>query len=134
MIVYGILAEQSVSRLFAAGVLPGLMIAGLYSAYIILRAKLTPEIAPHDKPDHKLADFGRALVDLLPLGVLMGIVLGSIYTGIATPSEAARGGGELGQFAADLRPGPSHRFPEAAVAIGDPADPRSGPRFRSRRA
>ena len=89
MIVYGILAEQSVSRLFAAGVLPGIMIAGLYSAYIILRAKLTPEIAPHDKPDHKLADFGWALVDLLPLGVLMGIVLGSIYTGIATPSEAA---------------------------------------------
>ena len=89
MIVYGILAEQSVSRLFAAGVLPGLLIAGLYSAWIMLLARLRPELVPQDRPKYRARDFGRALVDLLPLGVLMGMVLGSIYTGIATPSEAA---------------------------------------------
>jgi len=89
MIVYGILAEQSVSRLFAAGVLPGLMIAGLYSLYIVVCALLRPELVPKAKPRYRARDFGKSLLDLIPLGVLMGMVLGSIYSGIATPSEAA---------------------------------------------
>lgn len=89
MIVYGILAEVSVSRLFAAGVLPGLLIAALYSGYIALCALIRPEIAPADEVRYRASDYGRALLDLAPIFVLMFIVLGSIYTGIATPSEAA---------------------------------------------
>ncbi|OCX63800.1 C4-dicarboxylate ABC transporter permease [Thioclava sp. SK-1] len=89
MIVYGILAEQSISRLFAAGVLPGLMITALYSGYIMICAKLTPGLVPAAREKRSVMDFLRALVDLAPLVVLMTIVLGSIYTGIATPSEAA---------------------------------------------
>ncbi|QOL83021.1 TRAP transporter large permease [Pseudooceanicola spongiae] len=89
MIVYGILAEQSISRLFAAGVLPGLMISGLYSSYIMIRAKLNPALVPAGRESRSAMDFLRALWDLAPLAVLMTIVLGSIYTGIATPSEAA---------------------------------------------
>lgn len=89
MIVYGILAEQSISRLFAAGVLPGLMITSLYSAYIMIRAKLDPALVPAQREKRGLLDFVRALWDLAPLVVLMGVVLGSIYSGIATPSEAA---------------------------------------------
>lgn len=89
MIVYGILAEQSISRLFAAGVLPGLMITGLYSGYIMIRAKLNPALVPAGRESRSAMDFLRALWDLAPLAVLMTIVLGSIYTGIATPSEAA---------------------------------------------
>ncbi|MDO5604997.1 MAG: TRAP transporter large permease subunit [Paracoccus sp. (in: a-proteobacteria)] len=89
MIVYGILAEQSVSRLFAAGVVPGLMIAGLYSGYVMIRAVLDPSLVPAERPRYRPADFARALLDLLPLITLMVIVLGSIYSGIATPSEAA---------------------------------------------
>lgn len=89
MIVYGILAEQSVSRLFAAGVVPGLMIAGLYSGYIMLRVWLNPALVPGDRPSHRPRDFLLALIDLLPLLALMTIVLGFIYSGIATPSEAA---------------------------------------------
>lgn len=89
MIVYGILAEQSISRLFAAGAIPGLMIAGLFSGFIMVRALLDPSLVPDDRPKYKARDFFNALVDLLPLIVLMGIVLGSIYSGIATPSEAA---------------------------------------------
>jgi C4-dicarboxylate transporter, DctM subunit len=89
MIVYGILAEQSISRLFAAGVLPGLMISGLYSGYIMIRAKLNPALGPAGRESRRAMDFLRALWDLAPLAVLMTIVLGSIYTGIATPSEAA---------------------------------------------
>lgn len=89
MIVYGILAEQSISRLFAAGVLPGLMITSLYSAYIMIRAKLDPALVPAQREKRGLMDFVWALWDLAPLMVLMGVVLGSIYSGIATPSEAA---------------------------------------------
>nr|WP_319483084.1 TRAP transporter large permease subunit [uncultured Cohaesibacter sp.] len=89
MIVYGILAEQSISRLFAAGLLPGIMISALYSGYIMIRSKLDPSLVPSDRPNHTLADFGKALLNLAPLVLLMGVVLGSIYTGIATPSEAA---------------------------------------------
>lgn len=89
MIVYGILAEVSISRLFAAGVLPGLMIAGLFSAYLILRALLDPSVAPDGGERYVARDYAWALVDLLPIFALMGIVLGAIYTGVATPSEAA---------------------------------------------
>ncbi|WP_339114749.1 TRAP transporter large permease subunit [Thioclava sp. GXIMD2076] len=89
MIVYGILAEQSISRLFAAGVLPGLMITALYSSYIMLRAKMNPALVPLTREKRRPVDFLRALWDLTPLVALMTIVLGSIYSGIATPSEAA---------------------------------------------
>ncbi|MEO3388609.1 TRAP transporter large permease subunit [Mesorhizobium sp. CAU 1741] len=89
MIVYGILAEVSVSRLFAAGILPGVMIAALYSGYIMIRALMDPSIAPSDNVRHGLRDYLVALLNLSPILILMVIVLGSIYTGIATPSEAA---------------------------------------------
>ncbi|TWG98913.1 tripartite ATP-independent transporter DctM subunit [Mesorhizobium sp. J18] len=89
MIVYGILAEVSVSRLFAAGILPGLMIAALYSGYIMIRAIINPDIAPADGERYGIGDYLKALADLAPIFILVVIVLGSIYTGIATPSEAA---------------------------------------------
>ncbi len=89
IIVYGILAEQSISRLFAAGVLPGLMIAGLFSVYIMIRATLNPSLVPSDRPTSSTIIFIKAFLDLIPIILLMIIVLGSIYSGIATPSEAA---------------------------------------------
>ncbi|ESR25918.1 TRAP transporter large permease [Lutibaculum baratangense] len=97
MIVYGILAEVSISRLFAAGILPGLLIAGLYSGYIMIRAILRPELAPLSGDESSgWGDRFRALGNLLPIIILMVLVLGSIYSGIATPSEAAA----VGVFAA----------------------------------
>lgn len=89
MIVYGILAEQSITRLFAAGILPGLLIAALYTGYIILRALMDPSISPDRPPSRTAKDFGIALWHLTPIVALMAAVLGSIYSGIATPSEAA---------------------------------------------
>lgn len=89
MIVYGILAEVSISRLFAAGILPGLLIATLYSGYIAVRALLDPSIAPSGGERYTAGDYARAMLDLSPILILMVVVLGSIYTGIATPSEAA---------------------------------------------
>ncbi len=89
MIVYGILAEVSVSRLFAAGVVPGLLIAGLYSGWIVLRAVMRPEIAPKGTETYGWRDYVAGLGNIVPIIVLMVIVLGSIYSGVATPSEAA---------------------------------------------
>ena len=89
MIVYGVLAEVSISRLFAAGVFPGLMIALLFSGYIAVAALLNKSLTPQDEPPVKLAEVLAGLIKLLPLIALMVIVLGLIYTGIATPSESA---------------------------------------------
>lgn len=87
MIIYGVLAEVSISRLFAAGVVPGLIVAALYSTFIMARCALNPALAPrHNDAPHPIH---RAMVDLLPILILIVIVLGAIYSGLATPSEAA---------------------------------------------
>lgn len=89
MIIYGILAEVSISRLFAAGILPGLLVAAIYSSYIMVRAGLDPSKAPRGAERYSLGDRLWGIVNLLPVLFLVVIVLGSIYSGIATPSEAA---------------------------------------------
>ena len=89
MIVYGILAEVSIVSLFAAGVIPGLMVAFLYSSYIALRAtfdpKISAQLADQETLPIRIGDF----LNLLPIVILIVIVLGAIYSGLATPSEAA---------------------------------------------
>ena len=89
MIIYGVLAEVSIAKLFAAGLFPGLMMACLYSGYIIIVALLRPTIEPKGQERVQFMDILRGILELLPIGVLMVIVLGSIYSGLATPSEAA---------------------------------------------
>ncbi len=89
MIIYGVLAEVSIARLFIAGVLPGLMIAGLYSLYIIVRCLLDRRLAPGGPSDYTARDMLGGALKLLPIVGLIVVVLGSIYTGFATPSEAA---------------------------------------------
>lgn len=88
-IIYGVLSETSIARLFAAGVLPGLLIAGLYSGYIGMRATMNPALAPRGTDEFTATDRLKGLLDLLPVTVLVIVVLGSLYSGIATPSEAA---------------------------------------------
>ncbi|MZR31480.1 TRAP transporter large permease [Sneathiella litorea] len=97
MIIYGVLAEVSIVRLFAAGILPGLMVAGLYSAYIILSCSADPEKSPQAIDRFTWKDRFWAALDLFPVFLLIVVVLGGIYTGFATPSEAAALG-----FAASL--------------------------------
>lgn len=87
MIVYGVQAEVSISQLFMAGVVPGLLIALLYSAYIGTRSYLSPSLAPKQAASGQ--SVGQSILLLLPVLVLISIVIGSIYSGIATPSEAA---------------------------------------------
>ncbi len=89
MIVYGVTAEVSIARLFIAGVLPGLMLALLFSGYIAAWALANPGKIP--AADQTLT-FMQKLAEsrsLIPVVLLITAVLGSIYTGIATATEAA---------------------------------------------
>jgi C4-dicarboxylate transporter DctM subunit len=89
MIVYAILAEVSIGKMFMAGVLPGLLLAGIYSAYIIYRGIRNPEIAPQSQESYSWKERMVGLKDLAPTLLLILMVLGSIYGGVATPTEAA---------------------------------------------
>ena len=88
MIIYGVLAEVSIVELFTAGIIPGLMMAALFSGYIAIVSIIRPNVRPQDEKAN-LRQMFWGVVDLLPIIVLMGTVLGSIYSGLATPSEAA---------------------------------------------
>ena len=89
MIIYGVLAEVSIVKLFAAGLVPGLMMAALYSGYIIIVSLLRPDINPPPTEKATGRDIAKGLLELFPVVALMVLVLGSIYSGLATPSEAA---------------------------------------------
>jgi C4-dicarboxylate transporter DctM subunit len=89
MIVYAILAEVSIGKMFMAGILPGLLLSGIYSAYIIYCGIRRPEIAPRTQDHYSWKERLVALKDLAPTLILILMVLGSIYAGIATPTEAA---------------------------------------------
>ncbi|MBK6980106.1 MAG: TRAP transporter large permease subunit [Betaproteobacteria bacterium] len=89
MIVYGVTAEVSITKLFIAGVLPGLLIAALFMGYTVAWSLVFPHRIP--PPDAPLS-FGaklRASRHLIPALTLILLVLGSIYVGIATATEAA---------------------------------------------
>jgi tripartite ATP-independent transporter DctM subunit len=89
MIVYAILAEVSIGKMFMAGILPGILLSGIYSLYIVYRGIRTPEIAPRLKASYSWRERLTALRDLAPTVILILMVLGSIYAGVATPTEAA---------------------------------------------
>lgn len=92
MIIYGVMAEESILRLFMAGILPGILLAAAYMGYIGLIAVLSPEKIAKAPPATTLIEKLRALVDLGPLLVLIIFVIGSMYGGIASPTEAAAAG------------------------------------------
>ena len=106
MIVYGTFTETSVSKLFMAGIVPGLLLTALFMAYVLVHALLRPEIAPREKGPQNLAEFVHgARPTSLPFAVVIGGTMGSLYFGWATPTEAAAIGclagvrrlGDLGQ-------------------------------------
>lgn len=87
MIVYGIQAEVSINKLFMAGILPGILIAVLYSGYLMICSSIRPHLAP--KETNCDITIYQSTGYLFPILLLIVIVLGAIYSGIATPSEAA---------------------------------------------
>jgi tripartite ATP-independent transporter DctM subunit len=92
LIVYAVIAQLSPLRLFAAAMLPGLLLAGLYIAYAIIFAMIKPEIAPKPHASEippRLVIFKEVMYSFVPLFILIMLVLGSILGGFATPAEAA---------------------------------------------
>jgi tripartite ATP-independent transporter DctM subunit len=91
-IVYAMTAEASVGELFIGGILPGLLLAFLFMGYITIACWIKPEMAPAAPVEEReipLRDKLILLKGLVMPGILAFVVLGSIYTGVATPSEAA---------------------------------------------
>ncbi|WP_028300519.1 TRAP transporter large permease [Oceanospirillum beijerinckii] len=91
MILYAFLAKESVGKLFAAGVIPGLMLAGIYILYILIRSRITPSLAPALSEEHQVDWRGKvaSLKALILPGALIATVLFCIITGITAPSEAS---------------------------------------------
>ena len=89
MIVYGVAAEVSISKLFIAGVFPGILLSVLFSGYIILWAWRHPDQIPKADSHPSLFEKLKASSSLVPVLLLIAAVLGSIYAGIATATEAA---------------------------------------------
>jgi C4-dicarboxylate transporter, DctM subunit len=89
LIVYGVTVNQSIAKLFIAGILPGIMLALLFMGYIAAAAWLRPQIMPQrDEPVPWRQKLGGSIA-LAPVILLILAVLGSIYTGVATATEAA---------------------------------------------
>ncbi len=89
LIVYGVAADVSISRLFIAGVLPGLMLIGLFMGYVMLWSWVNSDRVPPREPSVPILQRLRATAGLFPIMGLIVAVIGSIYAGIATATEAA---------------------------------------------
>jgi len=89
LIVYGVATEQSIARLFVAGILPGIMLVLLFAGYVAFVAWRNPADIPDDGMRYTFMEKLRASRRLIPVLLLIGGVIGSIYTGVASPTDAA---------------------------------------------
>lgn len=90
-IFYGVIAKESIGALFMGGVFPGLLLATLYIIYIGVRCKLQPQMGPPIPPEEKVSwgEKAKSVTAIWPFLVLIFFVLGVIWLGVATPTEAA---------------------------------------------
>jgi tripartite ATP-independent transporter DctM subunit len=90
-IVYGILTEQSIGKLFAAGIFPGIILSGLFLMVIYIRVRLNPSLAPPG-PKTSLRKKIKSFIGVFEALTLFTLVMGGIFLGIFTPTEAAATG------------------------------------------
>jgi len=88
-LIYGALTETSIGKLFLAGIIPGLLFALAFMAYIFIRCSLRPELAPKHETQISRKNILLKLLSLWPFIALITAIMGSIAFGIATPTEAA---------------------------------------------
>jgi tripartite ATP-independent transporter DctM subunit len=91
MIIYGMICQVSIGRLFAGGIFPGLLLCGLFVTYILIACKINPSLGPAI-PDEECLPFKeklKATKSVVGPLLLIILVLGSIFSGIATPTEGA---------------------------------------------
>ena len=89
MIIYGILSDSSIGKLFIGGIIPGLVLGGMYSFYIMIVAFVKPSIVPKEQEKYSIKERLIASKELIPVLGLIFVVLGGIYLGFTTPTEAA---------------------------------------------
>jgi len=103
MVLYGVYAEVSIGKLFMAGFLPGLLSAGLYVAMIIIRVKMDPKLAGEVDEHFSSQEKWDAIKEVWALPTLIFFVLGGIFGGFFTPTEAGAVGAFLATILAMLR-------------------------------
>jgi tripartite ATP-independent transporter DctM subunit len=89
LIVYGVAAEVSIARLFIAGLLPGLLVMLLFMGWLVLSSLFNPRQMPPADPPTPLLQRLRGSLKIAPVVFLIAALIGSIYAGVATPTEAA---------------------------------------------
>ncbi len=92
MVLYGIFAEVSVSKLFIAGILPGILTALVYSGMIVVRCRLDPRLAPDIAFEASWRERFVALKEIWPLAALVAGIIGGLYAGVFTATEAGAAG------------------------------------------
>ncbi len=117
MIVYGVATEESIARLFVAGVLPGIMLMALFMGYVIVWALLNPDRVPPADPVRGWGERFRAARNLIPIVSLIVGVIGSIYAGFASPTDAAAVGVAIA-LVLSWRAGTLNRQTFAAALMG----------------
>lgn len=88
LLLYGIMAEVSISKLFVAGIIPGIILVVLYSIGIVISCKRDPAAGPRG-PKFRAREIWQALKGCLPVVLLIIIVLGGMFAGLFTPTESA---------------------------------------------
>ena len=88
MVVYGLWTETSVGKLFIAGILPGILLTIGFCGWIVVRCLISPQMGPAG-PAYPWGERVRALVRLLPTLLVFAVILGGIYGGVFTPTEAS---------------------------------------------
>ena len=89
LIIYGVAVQESIAKLFIAGIIPGLMIALIFMSYVVIWSLINKKIMPKILEDYSFFEKIKRSKQLLPVILLIFAVIGSIYTGIATATEAA---------------------------------------------
>lgn len=89
LVLYGALVDESITQLFVAAIIPGLLMTALFIVYIALLVKLNPSVAPDARHTPSARARLHAIVHLIPILVLLLVVLGGIYGGFTTPTEAS---------------------------------------------
>lgn len=89
MIIYGDMVQESVAKLFVAGILPGVILVALFMGYIIIRSLRDGRLVPREKTDFTWGQRLKLFAGAWPVMILMFFILGGIYFGLTTPTEAA---------------------------------------------
>jgi C4-dicarboxylate transporter DctM subunit len=89
MIVYGSVSDTSVGKLFVAGILPGIVLTGLFVLFIVIYSLMKGGVLRETRESYTWQDRLVAFRSIVPVALLIGAVLGTIYLGVATPTEAA---------------------------------------------